>query len=205
MMEYATILCDPPWKFRVYDESTGRGRSAEAWYDCLSLEEIKALPIGDFAARDCTLFMWVTDPFLQKGLEVLNAWGFEFKTVGFYWAKCAEHPTNPCISGAANWPIGTGYWTRANPEQCLLATRGSPHRKNADVRKLIIAPRREHSRKPDEIYTRIERLCEGPYLELFARRQYLGWDHLISDEADSGPNERRCKSSGKSINLLEGS
>jgi N6-adenosine-specific RNA methylase IME4 len=126
------------------------------------------------------------------GYEVIDAWGFEYKTVGFYWAK-----------EPLTW-FGTGYWTRANPEQCLLATKGSPHRKNADVRKLIISPRRQHSRKPDEIYDYIERLCEGPYLELFARQTHPGWDHLISNEAESGPGIRRWKSSGgKSVDLLE--
>jgi len=69
-----------------------------------------------------------------------------------------------------------GYWTRANPEQCLLATRGHPKRIGRDVRRWIDAPRREHSRKPDEIYERIERLVDGPYLEMFARQTRDGWD-----------------------------
>jgi N6-adenosine-specific RNA methylase IME4 len=73
------------------------------------------------------------------------------------------------------FPIGCGYWTRANPEQCLLATRGHPSRRSRGVRKLVVAPRREHSRKPDEIYERIEALCDGPYLEMFARHSRPGW------------------------------
>jgi N6-adenosine-specific RNA methylase IME4 len=206
MNKFGVIYCDPPWKFKVYDDATGRGRSAESWYDCLDLEAIKALPVKDFAASNCVLLMWVTDPFLRKGFEVIDAWGFEYKTVGFYWAKISvEHNWRgrEVVPAYPNYPIGTGYWTRANPEQCLLATRGSPHRKNADVRKLIISPRREHSRKPDETYDRIERLCEGPYLELFARESHPGWEHLMSNEADSGPGTRRWKSSGRSIDLLE--
>ena len=71
---------------------------------------------------------------------------------------------------------GMGFWTRANPELCLLATRGKPQRRATDVAKLLIAARREHSRKPDETYGRIERLVEGPYLELFARATRPGWD-----------------------------
>ena len=71
-----------------------------------------------------------------------------------------------------------GYWTRANPEQCLLATRGSPKRVAKDVRRLVVEKRREHSRKPDEIYSRIERLLDGPYLELFARQTRTGGDSL---------------------------
>jgi len=72
--------------------------------------------------------------------------------------------------------MGLGYWTRANSEVCLLATRGKPKRKHADVRQAILEPRREHSRKPDCVYDRIERLVDGPYLELFARQTRPGWD-----------------------------
>lgn len=182
--DYRVILADPPWKFSTYS-SKGKGRSAEAWYDCLSLRDIMALPAEEQAADDCVLFLWVTDPFLQAAFDVIKAWGFIYKTVGFYWAK------QDIKSG---WPIGTGYWTRANPEQCLLATRGKPKRRDAGVRKLIVAPRREHSRKPDETYDRIERLCEGPYLELFARQRREGWD-AWGDEADSGPRQVRRWSS----------
>ena len=71
---------------------------------------------------------------------------------------------------------GLGYWTRANPEQCLIATKGSPPRKAKNIRRLLIGPRREHSRKPDEVYGLIKKLCNGPYLELFARKSQKGWD-----------------------------
>lgn len=197
MTHYGVIYADPPWKFKVYDAATGLGRSAEAWYDCLDLAAIKALPVADLALPDCVLLMWVTDPFLRHGFDVLDAWGFEYKTVGFVWAKCGfEYHT--IIHDPRNWPIGTGYWTRANPEYCLLATRGHPHRLNADVRELIVAPRREHSRKPDETYDRIERLCSGPYVELFARQAHPGWDVMHSNEAQTGPGQRRWTSTGHS-------
>src|SRR5258708_38742322 len=91
----------------------------------------------------------------------MSAWGFEFKTVGFYWVKQN--------SKSGGFFTGLGYWTRANPEQCLLATRGKPRRRGKDVRKLVVEPRREHSRKPDDVRERIERLVAGPYLEMFAR------------------------------------
>ncbi len=183
---YGLIYADPPWKFSVYSDK-GKGRSAEAWYDCLTLDEIKALPVRDMAATDCVLLMWVTDPFLKKGFEVIESWGFEYKTVGFYWVKQNPGPV---------YPIGTGYWTRANPEQCLLATRGSPRRINADVRKLVLSPRREHSRKPDELYKMIERLCAGPYLELFARQQVPGWDNM-GNEAEAGIGQPSRGSAGE--------
>lgn len=174
---FSVIYADPPWHFKTHS-SLGMGRSADAWYECMEVEEIKALAVENMAEKDCVLFLWVTDPFLRKGFEVLDSWGFEFKTVGFYWIKTPS-----------SW-FGTGYWTRANPEQCLLATRGSPKRLNADVPKLLEAPRREHSRKPDEIYPRIERLCAGPYLELFARAPRPGWSS-IGNERDLGPRSER--------------
>ncbi len=196
-MTYAAILADPPWRFKTYS-AAGLGRSAEAWYDCLSIDEICAIPVENLAAPDCVLFMWTTDPFLRESFRVLDAWGFTYKTVGFYWAKRSHE-----LIGESNnvnelgsyrsverWPIGTGYWTRANPEQCLLATRGNPKRVHSDVPKLIVAPRREHSRKPDEVYDRIERLVPGPYIELFARNRRPGWDAL-GDEADLGPRTER--------------
>lgn len=165
--QYRVIYADPPWTFATYS-AKGKGRSPEAYYDCLSLADLKTLPVADWAAEDAVLLLWTTDPLLEKAFEVIRAWGFTYKTVGFYWVKQNR-------SGVGFF-TGLGFWTRANPEPCLLATRGNPRRKAADVPKLVISPRREHSRKPDEIYERIERLCEGPYLELFARTTRPGWD-----------------------------
>ena len=101
----------------------------------------------------------------------MEAWGFEYKTVAFYWVKlntAAKHP--------ADYFTGLGYWTRANPEQCLLGTRGKPPRRAKNVKRLIVEKRREHSRKPECVRERIERLVAGPYLELFARETKQGWD-----------------------------
>lgn len=165
-MRYGAILADPPWRFAVRSPK-GEGRSASQHYSTMTLADIMALPVADYAAKDCTLFMWAIDPMLPQALDVIRAWGFTFKTVGFYWTK-----TNKDGSSFT----GMGYWTRANPEQCLLATRGNPKRINKDVRRLITAPRRQHSRKPDCIYDRIERLVPGPYLEMFARQRRDGWD-----------------------------
>jgi N6-adenosine-specific RNA methylase IME4 len=164
---YRVIYADPPWTFATYSRK-GKGRSAEAHYDTMTLEDVKALPVAEWAADDAILLLWATDPLLDKALDVIRAWGFTYKTVGFYWAK-------QNASGKGFF-TGLGFWTRANPEQCLLATRGHPKRKAADVKKLVVSPRREHSRKPDEVYGYIERLAEGPYLEMFARTSRPGWD-----------------------------
>lgn len=191
---YRVIYADPPWIFSTYSRK-GKGRSAEAYYDCMSLADIKALPVADWAADHCVLLLWITDPLLQTAFEVIRAWGFTYKTVGFYWAKLNKSAERT-IYRDASFFTGLGFWTRANPELCLLATRGHPHRRRADVKKLIVSPRREHSRKPEEAYERIEALCDGPYLELFARAARPGWDRwgAESDRHPLGPRRWRADS-----------
>jgi len=167
VMKYSIILADPPWSFRVYSKK-GQGRSAEHHYPTMPLSEIKALPVGDIAADDCALFMWATCPTLYEALDVIQAWGFTYKTVAFAWVK--QNPTG--------WGIftGMGYWTRSNVELCLLATKGKPKRVNKAVRQVVMSPVREHSRKPGEVHERIVTLMgDLPRIELFARRPYPDW------------------------------
>lgn len=180
MTSYAAIYADPPWSFAVRS-ARGLGRSAQAHYDCMDLPAIKALPVGEIAAKDACLFLWATNPMLPQALEVMSAWGFTYKTVAFAWAKRTKH---------GKWHIGTGYWTRANAELCLLGTRGRPKRLSASVRMLVEAPVRQHSRKPNEVRAGIERLVAGPYVELFARETAPGWDVAFSSQEgllDAGP------------------
>jgi len=165
--KYKVIYADPPWHFKSYS-SKGDGRNAIQHYDCMSISDISNLRVSDLASDDCVLLMWVVDPMLPEALEVIKAWGFKYKTVGFTWAKQNKNDLGMFT--------GLGYWTRANPEMCLLATKGKPKRISKSVRQLIISQRQEHSRKPDEIYERIEQLLDGPYVELFARRERKGWD-----------------------------
>ena len=194
MNHYRVIYADPPWTFSTYSRK-GKGRSAEAYYDCMSLDGIKALPVAEWAANDCVLLLWTTDPLLPTAFDVIRAWGFTYKTIGFYWAKLNKS-ADPTSYSDLSFFAGLGFWTRANPEICLLATRGHPRRRRADVRKLIVSPRREHSRKPDEAYGRIERLCEGPYLEMFARSTRPGWDGwgAESETRRIGPRRWRADS-----------
>jgi N6-adenosine-specific RNA methylase IME4 len=184
---YRVIYADPPWSFATYSRK-GKGRSAEAHYDCMTLADIKALPVSEWAADDCVLLLWTTDPLLEKAFDVIHAWGFTYKTVGFYWAKLNKAAPQ-LVYDQRSFFTGLGFWTRANPEPCLLATRGHPRRRRADVSKLIVSPRREHSRKPDEVYKRIEALCEGPYLEMFARSEREGWS-TWGTEPDAFENGR---------------
>jgi N6-adenosine-specific RNA methylase IME4 len=164
--KFGAIYADPPWQFVARSER-GEGRSANQHYRTEGLDQIKQLPVERLAADDCVVFMWMPDWFVQGALEVVEAWGFKHKTTGFTWAKVN--------ASGEGWHMGGGYWSRSNPEDCWLATRGNPKRLYEDVRQLIVAPVMEHSRKPDEIYERIERLVEGPYLELYARRERPGW------------------------------
>jgi N6-adenosine-specific RNA methylase IME4 len=164
--KYGAILADPPWTYYTWTAKGGH-KSASAHYKTMPTEAICALPVYDLAADDCVLFLWATYPNLPDAFRVIEAWGFRYKTVAFTWIK---------MNKDGSPFLGLGYWTRANAEICLLATRGNPKRKAKDVPQVILAARREHSRKPDEQYNRIMRLVEGPYIELFARQQWPGWD-----------------------------
>src|SRR5580765_599508 len=147
--KYAVIYADPPWSFKVYS-GKGKMRSAERHYDTQSLDEIKSLPVADLAADDCALLLWAVMPQLPEALEVIASWGFTYKTTGFVWIK--ENRSGDGLF------TGMGYWTRANAELCLLATKGSPTRQAKDVHQVVRSPVSEHSRKPDEVQVRIERL-----------------------------------------------
>lgn len=172
---FGAILADPPWHFEVWAlDTTERSRHPSKHYDTMPAKDIYALPVESLAADDCVLFIWIVWPMLEHAMKAIEAWGFIYKTCGFSWMKADGSQADMFSSEVPVWQ-GTGYWTRANSEVCLLATRGKPRRLNADVRQGIIAPRREHSRKPDGIHDRIERLVAGPYLELFARQQRPGW------------------------------
>lgn len=166
---YGVILADPPWSWKSRS-SKGEKKSAKNHYDVMESDDICNLPVGNAAAPDCTLFIWVLNSMLDRGLRVIDAWGFTYKTVGFVWVKQNKR--------GRGLFMGLGYHTRQNAELCLIATRGKPKRLNADVHQIIMTPRREHSRKPDETYERIERLYGGPYLELFSRTERPGWDQL---------------------------
>lgn len=172
---YAAIYADPPWHYRVWSEGSQKSRLASAKYKVMSTADIAAMPVAELAATDSVLFVWITWPQLFDAKEVIEGWGFTYKTCAFSWTKANNRQIDLLHDDVAA-QVGMGYWTRANSEVCLLATRGNPKRRSAKVRQGIIEPRREHSRKPDCVPGRIERLVAGPYLELFARTQRPGWD-----------------------------
>lgn len=164
---FGCILADPPWSFKSFSGKTGTPhRSPNDHYTTVTIADLSAIPVASVAAPDCALFMWVVDSHLDEAINLARAWGFTFKTRAFTWRKLTS-------TGIAR--IGMGYWTRKQTEMCWLFTRGKPKRISKGVREIIDAVRREHSRKPDEQYERIEALVGGPYLELFARTTRPDW------------------------------
>jgi N6-adenosine-specific RNA methylase IME4 len=171
--KFGAILADPGIAFEAYS-SKGEGRSPQRYCRCSPFDELAALPLARFAAADAFLFLWVPLRSVDAVKPLMTAWGFQFSGSAFVWAK-----TN---GWGGSFFMGAGYSTRKNVEVCWLGRRGNPQRLSKAVRELIVAPRREHSRKPDEVYGRIEALCAGPYLELYARQQWPGWT-CVGDEA----------------------
>lgn len=176
---FAAIYADPPWNFRVYSKRTqlqwGSRRDAERFYDVMSVEDVAALPVHTLAAEDANLFLWVTGPHLPQAFRVMAAWGFDYSGSGFVWIKTKRSIEPGTPVSERDLHVGLGFTTRKNAEFCLLGRRGRSNRVARDVREIILSPVREHSRKPDEARTRIERYCAGPYLELFARDRAPGW------------------------------
>ena len=163
--KYDIIYADPPWR---YDRKQAKG-AAENHYTTMKVEDICKLDVEGMAKKDCVLFLWATFPMLQEAMQVIEAWGFRYKSVAFVWLKQNK--------SGQGWFYGLGFWTRGNAEICLLATRGKPHRKSNRVHQFIISPLRAHSQKPDEAREKIlELMGDLPRLELFARERVDGWD-----------------------------
>lgn len=201
--KFNVILCDFPWNFKTYTGNGVPQRAAEQHYETMTAAEGIRVPVDSLATSDAALFMWSTSSHIEQCFHMAKAWGFRYSTKAFCWAKlnkhaernhekqiwdwleCGGHSDLPEIADLKNWFMGMGYGTRRNTEDCWLFTRGSPARrlfdaggfmkKDQGIRELIVAPIDEHSRKPAETYDRIERMFEGPYLELFARNSRAGW------------------------------
>ena len=165
--QYNIIYADPPWSYR--DKASAGKRGASYKYQLQDQNWICSLPVRTISANDCVLFLWITMPKLNDVMEVIDYWGFKYKTVGFTWVKKNKKQDS--------WFWGMGNWTRANAEICLLATKGNPKRVNAGVHSVIDTPVAEHSKKPDIVRDRIVTLCgDLPRIELFARQTACGWD-----------------------------
>ena len=135
----------------------------------MDIEDIKNLPIQNIAEENSILFLWVTFPNLQEGLDVIKSWGFKYKTLGFSWIKTNKKNGNPFF--------GIGYYTKSNCECCLIGIKGKPPKASNSVSSVVISPREEHSKKPDEVRHRIVEFAgDLPKIELFARQEINGWD-----------------------------
>lgn len=185
LSRFKAIYADPPWTYN--DKRSGRGGVS---YPTLTVEQIMGLGpwVEAIADRDAVLFLWVTWPFLREGLDVIRAWGFEYRTLGFLWVK-----TNKVQTDTLFW--GCGQWTRSNSEICLLGIKGSPARVGKGVHQLILsedpevvfAPTRAHSEKPAVIRDRIVELCgDVPRVELFSRHIVDGWHYHGNEVLDGG-------------------
>ena len=173
MKKYQIIYSDPPWQFKNYSDAWHDKHKESKWvgkqYGCMSLNDIERLPISDIADKDCVLLLWTTYPSLEKAFGVIKAWGFKYKTCAFTWVKKNKK--------ANSWFWGMGFWTRSNAEICLLATKGSPKRVSMAVHSVVDSRIEKHSKKPDEVRTRIVKLMGNlPRIELFARQKTDGWD-----------------------------
>jgi len=163
--KYQIIYADPPWN---YADQGCQGTMANH-YKGMKLNDIFNLPIKNITDINCILFLWTTNPFLKEGLEVIEKWGFIYKTIAFQWIK-----KNKSDCG---FFFGLGRWTRGNTEPCLLATKGKPKRINNNISQLIFEPIRKHSQKLDIVRDKIiELVGDLPRIELFAREKREGWD-----------------------------
>ena len=173
--KYQIIYADQPWAYHFQKRKGLSDKAKSKLYPTMNGNDIVNIPIKNIVDKDCILFLWIMNSEIPLALNVIENWGFKYKTVAFTWVKTTKN----------TYHFGGGNWTRSNPELCLLATKGNIKRKSASVRNLIISPLKEHSKKPDEIREMIVKLVgDLPRIELFARKpdtlienpSWKGWD-----------------------------
>jgi len=170
--KYKIIYTDPPWNFNgggVYQDSGRPVRKTKDQYPLMNMIDLKKLPVSQIAESNSLLFLWTTDQHIPNALELMDAWGFRFCTVAFYWIK-KYHTGSTCYN--------IGCWTMKSVEQVLLGLKGKPMylKQQRNVKQLVEAERTKHSKKPDEIRKRIVKLVGNvSRIELFAREKVEGW------------------------------
>lgn len=188
---YGTILADPPWQFQNKTGKMAPEHRRLSRYNTMTLDDIKALPIARLGNDPCHLYLWVPNALLLEGLQVMEAWGFTYKT-NLVWYKTRK-------DGGPDGR-GVGFYFRNVTELVLFGVRGRNARTLDAGRRqvnLLATRKREHSRKPDELYDIVEQCSRGPYLELFARHGRPGWDQWGNEyqqtgEVGNGPTDKRA-------------
>ncbi len=194
---FSTILADPPWRFMNRTGKVAPEYRMLSRYETMTLDALTALPVGELALPESHLYLWVPNALVLEGLEVMRRWGFTYKT-NLVWYKVRK-------DGGPDGR-GVGFYFRNVTELVLFGTRGSlrtmaPGRRQVNI---ITSQKREHSRKPDELYAIIESCSPGPYLELFARHQRRGWTQWGNEIAscDSACQEPLTESSRPQVTQL---
>ncbi|MDR1204977.1 MAG: S-adenosylmethionine-binding protein [Peptococcaceae bacterium] len=175
--KFKTILADPPWQFQNRTGKMAPEHKRLNRYSTMKLDEIKAIPVNEVADNPCHLYLWVPNALLPDGLEVMKAWGFQYKS-NIVWEKIRK-------DGEPDGR-GVGFYFRNVTELILFGVKGENARTLAPARSqvnLIRTQKREHSRKPDEIFDIIEQCSSAPFLELFARGTRVNWT-LWGNEAN---------------------
>lgn len=165
MKKYQIIYADPPWAYRNMGNIQA---TANSHYQTMTNKDICELPVGGVSDDNCILFLWATFPKIQEALDVIKAWGFEYKTVGFVWIKKNKNLTNF---------FGVGWYTKSNAEVCLIGVKGKAPKISNSISQIIETVRERHSQKPNEVRKKIIQFCgDIPRIELFAREKTEGWD-----------------------------
>lgn len=181
---FGVIGIDPPWHFK----SGVNRRHALAHYPTMTMPAIRALPVQDLAAADCALFLWTSAPFLDQSISVMKGWGFRYTSIAFTWLKLQKRHRDALFLDKDVF-IALGHTSRKSTEICLLGKRGKPNRLSKAIHEVIIAARREHSRKPEAFYDRAVALYPGPAIDVFSRQARPGW-HQFGNEAEKfGPDD----------------
>ncbi len=166
MKKYKIIYADPPWQYRNMGNICA---TASEHYSTMNIKDICRLKVGEIANDNSILFLWATFPKIQEALDVIKAWGFEYKTVGFTWVKLNPKNGKPFF--------GVGWYTKSNAEICLIGIKGKAPKISNSVSSMVIEPRGRHSEKPHEVRKRIIKFCGNKSrIELFAREKTKGWD-----------------------------
>jgi len=171
MKKYKIIYADPPWSYRNMGNIQA---TANSHYSTMSNKDICNLPINKISEDNSILFLWATFPKIQEALDVIKAWGFEYKTLGFSWIKTNPKNGKPFF--------GVGWYTKSNAEVCLIGVKGKAPKISNSVSSVIIEPRGDHSAKPDIVRDKIVEFCgDITRIELFAREKILGWTSIGND------------------------